>query len=234
MHINKYLKNNQVINKLYIKPFVFDFINSYELAGADYLSNINVIIFKFKNKLSYFYTSEHGLIYSGFDTFWKFQHKYDDSKIWQQIRQLDSKKYICFNDIHDKCESKYSNMIDSFEVEDFDFPYQNILEYAQEKYSNDKYLIIKFCHLFQEIMNNEFNLDLNLRENNLFFILQCISDFYLYQNSFYEHEINISIENWSKLEKIIGNTKSMVTRNHNLLFEKLPSKNKDKETKTKI
>lgn len=218
--------NTKYFNNLklpHIKSFFFDFDNSYGVSGSDDLNNINVIYLKFKDKLSYFYTSEHDLQYRGFDSYWKFQHEEDGAKIWQHIRSLDRSKYICFNDIYDKCDNDYYNS---------DTEYDSILEYAKKYYDNDKYLIIKFCYLFEKIIDNEENANSKLRSYNSEFILKCISDFYLYENDFYESEIKISNSDWEYIEKELGKTSSILYRNANLLAHKLPLKNiKEKQTK---
>ena len=234
-HKYKFDRNKiQQLKKPYLKSFVFNFKENYGWSGGDDLNNINIITLKFKGKNAYFYTSEHDGMYSGFDSFWKMQHEGSSAQIWQKIFELDKNGYICFNDLYDKYENEYSNLSEDFynneENEENEYQYDDIVEYAKEKLTEDEALIIEFCDKYISLLDNYED---EMRNENSLFVLKCITNFYLEYPSFYHKEINISNENWDILEEEIGKTESSTKYRHDLLMKKLPPKDK-KDKKNKI
>lgn len=105
----------------------------------------------------------------------------------------------------------------SYNENDDDFPYEDIVDYSKNVLDKENSLIVEFCHYYLDLLN-DIN---NERRWQSHYHFNCICEFYFKYSEFYEKEIDI---NWDDLEKYIGKIEIIKHYHHDLLNKKIKHK----------
>jgi hypothetical protein len=207
-----------------IKPAYFTIKKARTLfkTGRDSteLQEVTVLHLSFKQKKSYLYVTSQGEIMSGaFGNNWKWQTtelNYDSSKIWNYIKSLDRKNYICLNDIHDKVNTKYEAFWGRFDDNKLNLKEKqlaksltedrNIIDFSTSygTFSDKQCLSVAFIEMINNNISELQQIAWNQKWNDHELLLQSILFIILIDYQFFEKHILIDIEIIKKMKNSIA------------------------------